>query len=187
MLPQTVIVDSDYAVLVERGSNVVQRMERDRYYLGGLAQLVTRHYGEKSLQTYAADISMKYSTLAEYKQVSIFIENSAARKFVDRELYPTLNYTAMRLATRICNRDSLPAAIEFLELCASNSLTPEQAEHAAGKDDDTDKPEKVAEFEYEIRAEDFPFLVTPLPENVHPGRTYLITLYEVKQPLENKS
>lgn len=179
------VIDSDYENLVERGYNVARSMDRDRYHLGALAKAVVTFYGEGTLKDYASRINVKYKTLYEYRQVSIFVENSAAQKMLDVMLYPTLCYTHFRLAARIANNESLPAAIRFLETCAANAYTIEEAEYHTGTDKD-DKWNKVIEYETKIHIslDSGWYLALHDDVNAQDGETLLVKIYRLKQPQE---
>ena len=189
MLPVREHIDFEY--LCELGLAASERMDKDRLYIGNLALMVETHYGDKTLADYARRINVRQSTIYDYRMVARFFRDfPPCGKFLNKEIYPTLNFSLFRSAARIANNESLPAAIRFLETCAANAYTIEEAEYHTSTDKDAYKPEKIAEFESEISFyDDFfddPLFWIPEGLKLHPGRTYLITLYEVKQPQETK-
>ena len=81
----------EYENAVEEGSLLVQRIERDQWRLGELADGVATVYGEESLKRYAADIGINFNTLRNYR--------SMHRKWPNKNSRPTSIAVAKVLAS----------------------------------------------------------------------------------------
>lgn len=118
----TATLEASWQLICDTGREAAENIDKGRWLIGDLANAVETHYGEANIAQFAIQIGVEKKRVEEYRTVCDFWKNPHRQEILD--LYPMIKYSHMRDAMRL---KSLPKALTFLEDCAANAYTVEQA------------------------------------------------------------
>lgn len=111
-----------YDTAVNAGVVAAGDHDKNRWLIGDLASRIKKRYGQDMIGRFATDINMEKSRVKDYRRVCEFWEKDTRASIL--ATMPVITFSHMRLAMRLGNH---PEALSFLEECADNAWTVEQA------------------------------------------------------------
>lgn len=121
MIPETKL--DTYESITDYAREISEGLDERRWILGDLANMVSGHYGDNTIETFARDIGQRKSTVYQYAKVALYYPKILRRRILDE--MPNINYSHMRDAMR-CS-DDFNDAWDWLKECSDNGWSADES------------------------------------------------------------
>lgn len=160
----------DYEQLCTIGREAAKALDKGRWLLGDLVLKVEKQYGWDTIGRFANDCNISKRSAQQYRQCSEMVQAPGIAPFLTS---PVLCWSLFRICARLPEEER----ITFLETCAANALTIEQAELMVATRKNGTRRVKVAEFEGVPVGDVLQSFDIPPGTDLQPGQTYHIVIY----------
>lgn len=83
------LVEASYEAITDVGRIAREKLDDFRWYIGDLARIVGKKYGEKLIDDFAVQIGISKSSAQKYRRVASFYEKSTRVHFADTNIFWT--------------------------------------------------------------------------------------------------